>query len=173
MHENILPYSISRTLYGADETSVFAISLARYLHSGDILLLSGPVGAGKSHFARSLVTTLLTSPEDIPSPTYTLVQTYESSAGEIWHADLYRLEDSAEIGELGLLEAFDQAICLIEWPERLENFAPAHALNLGFFIPESYDRRELTLTWSAPRWSQILPEALDDINARGADRDLP
>ena len=167
------PHSIGKTLYGPDDTSAIAVSLAGHLLSGDTVLLSGPVGAGKSHFARSLIAALLESPEDIPSPTYTLVQTYESSAGEIWHADLYRLTDSAEIGELGLLEAFDQAICLVEWPERLENLTPDRALNLGFFIPESYDRRELTLTWSAPRWSQILPEALDDINARGADRDLP
>ena len=173
MREKTPPNSIGKTLHGPDETSVLAATLASHLRSGDALLLSGPVGAGKSHFARSLITALLKIPEDIPSPTYTLVQTYESSAGEIWHADLYRLTDSAEIGELGLLEAFDQAICLVEWPERLENFTPAHALNLGFFIPESYDRRELTLTWSAPRWSQILPEALDDINARSADRDLP
>ena len=74
-------------------------------HESATLLLDGPVGAGKSHFARALIRARLQNPaEDVPSPTFTLVQTYEGSP-PIWHADLYRLTDAAEIDELGLTDA--------------------------------------------------------------------
>ena len=83
-------------------TAAFARALAPELGAGDTLLLDGPVGAGKSHFARALIRARLQNPaEDVPSPTFTLVQTYEGSP-PIWHADLYRLTDAAEIDELGL-----------------------------------------------------------------------
>ena len=67
---------------------------------------------------------------DVPSPTYTLVQTYDAGGAAIWHADLYRLTDPGEAEELGLLDAFADAICLVEWPERLGPMAPVAALRL-------------------------------------------
>ena len=106
-------------LDSADETARLATRIGAGLVPGDCLLLTGPIGAGKTHFARHLIQSLLSQPEDIPSPTYTLVQTYDTAAGELWHADLYRLASPDEIEELGLAQAFDQAICLIEWAEKL------------------------------------------------------
>lgn len=101
------------------------------LRAGDCLLLEGPIGAGKSLFARSLIQSRLGRAEDVPSPTFTLVQTYEADL-EVWHADLYRLSHPDEVFELGLEAAFDTGICLIEWPDRLGGFAPGGALRLVF-----------------------------------------
>ncbi len=98
----------------------FAVRLANLLQTGDTLLLSGSVGAGKTHIARALIRAWLDAPDEpIPSPTFTLIQTYSVENVEIWHADLYRLGDSGEIAELGLDEAYGQALCLVEWPDRL------------------------------------------------------
>ena len=109
---------------GADEARVAALArmLAASLVPGQSLLLDGPVGAGKTHFARAFIQARQgPAAEEVPSPTFTLVQTYDDPLGtEIWHADLYRLGDPGEIAELGLEEAMAGAICLIEWPDRLE-----------------------------------------------------
>ncbi|QCO55864.1 tRNA (adenosine(37)-N6)-threonylcarbamoyltransferase complex ATPase subunit type 1 TsaE [Pseudorhodobacter turbinis] len=104
--------------------------LARYLQAGDVVLLNGSVGAGKTHLSRALIRQKLGRDEDIPSPTFTLVQTYETDECEIWHADLYRLSHPDEALELGLDAAFETAICLVEWPDRLGRFTPADALHI-------------------------------------------
>jgi tRNA threonylcarbamoyladenosine biosynthesis protein TsaE len=123
----------------ADDTAGCALQLAPILGAGDCILLEGNLGAGKTHFARSLIQRRLAEfgkIEDIPSPTYTLVQIYHAGPLEIWHADLYRLESADEMIELGLDEAFDNALVLIEWPDRLGDMAPADALWLRFEICE-------------------------------------
>lgn len=153
------PHSV--ILKSADETALLAVKLGVLLQSGDCLLLDGPIGAGKTHFARNLIQSVLQVPEDVPSPTFTLVQTYDTQAGELWHADLYRLNNLDEIEELGLMEAFDAAICLVEWPDRLGNLAPNHALTLKL-RPDADNEmvRHLTFEWTDPRWSRILGQSL-------------
>jgi tRNA threonylcarbamoyladenosine biosynthesis protein TsaE len=147
------------TLKNPDETARFARDLGCKLAAGDCLLLQGNIGAGKTHFARSLVQSLQDHPEDVPSPTFTLVQTYDTRNGELWHADLYRLGSLDEITELGLEDAFDTAICLIEWPDRLEELTPKQALTLGFSPdPDAPDTRHLTLCWSDPKWTPLLEQ---------------
>lgn len=107
-------------LQTVDETRGLAAAIAPLLKSGDVLLLSGHVGAGKTAFARALIRARLAAPnEEVPSPTFTLVQTYPHPQGDLWHADLYRLTHPDEVQELGLEDAFETAICLIEWPDRL------------------------------------------------------
>ena len=145
-----------------DQTSRLARKLATRLSAGDILLLSGDVGSGKTHFARSLIQSLLLQSEDVPSPTYTLVQTYPSKIGEIWHADLYRLTDVTEVEELGLLQAFDDAICLIEWPDRLGDLIPEQALSIWLQPGDDPDHRLIRLHWSDPRWEAKL-KGLQDV----------
>lgn len=143
-------------LNSPDATCGLARTLAPGLRAGDVLLLSGPVGAGKTHFARCLIRALTTPDEEVPSPTYTLVQTYPGPGAGIWHADLYRLADPAESIELGLTEAFEDAITLVEWPDRLGDLTPAAALHLDFAHGTGAETRHLTLHWSDPRWTRKI-----------------
>ncbi|KJZ19517.1 ATP-binding protein [Loktanella sp. S4079] len=128
---------MTQTLPDEADTAALAHRIAPILRPGDVLLLSGEIGAGKSAFSRALIRARLGRMEDVPSPTFTLVQTYEAPDGDIWHCDLYRLTHADEVFELGLDEAFTHAICLIEWPDRLGDDAPRNALSLSFSAGET------------------------------------
>ncbi|QXT40166.1 tRNA (adenosine(37)-N6)-threonylcarbamoyltransferase complex ATPase subunit type 1 TsaE [Gymnodinialimonas ceratoperidinii] len=126
-------------------TDALAARLAAVLRAGDALLLSGGLGAGKTHLARALIRAAMGNPEEpVPSPTFTLVQTYETGDTALWHADLYRLGDPSEVDELGLTEALDEAICLIEWPDRLAPDWPENAVLLHLTRRDD-ERREAVL----------------------------
>ncbi len=119
--------NMQKMLLGSEkEMLAFGAALAKSSMAGDVIFLRGDLGAGKTTLARGFIQSLVAD-TDVPSPTYTLVQTYEAEGVEIWHCDLYRLEQADDILELGLLEAFEDCICLIEWPERMGGYAPAHA----------------------------------------------
>lgn len=150
------------TLPDADATAALAARIAPHLRPGHVILLEGPVGAGKSHFARALIQSLLAAEgrqEDVPSPTFTLVQVYETRAGEVWHADLYRLNDPAEAVELGLDEAFERAICLVEWPERLGSFAPEGAMVLALSYADAAEGRAARIIADGPGWAAVRQSA--------------
>ena len=144
------------TLQSPERTAELAARLAALLAPGDTVLLEGPLGAGKTHLARSLIRALQGpgSHEDIPSPTFTLVQTYDSPVGEIWHADLYRLTDPDEIFELGLEGAMETAICLVEWPDRMGDDTPRSALWLTLSHGGEH-RRDLVVRGDA-NWAARL-----------------
>ncbi|MFT3687988.1 tRNA (adenosine(37)-N6)-threonylcarbamoyltransferase complex ATPase subunit type 1 TsaE [Paenirhodobacter sp.] len=141
-------------LPGPDATDRLGRALAATLRAGDVLLLEGPIGAGKSHLSRALIRARLGREEDVPSPTFTLIQTYDATP-DIWHADLYRLTHPDEVVELGLEEAFDQAICLIEWPDRLGSLRPAKVLTLRFTLTEDGAARKLSFFGPAD-WADRL-----------------
>ena len=147
--------SATRSLETPEATAELACQIARHISPGDVLLLEGPVGAGKTHFARALIQSILLLPEDVPSPTFTLVQEYETARGPLWHADLYRLTGADEIEELGLGAAFDSAICLIEWPDRLGPYTPDTALRLHL-DPVGDGTRLATLETESPHWAHVL-----------------
>jgi tRNA threonylcarbamoyladenosine biosynthesis protein TsaE len=151
------------TLADAAATERLAAAIAPRLARGDFLGLSGGLGAGKSLFARALIAARLAAvgrAEEIPSPSYTLVQTYDLGDAELWHADLYRLGTPGEVVELGLDEAFDRAIAVVEWAERLGDALPARrlALELGF-VPGAPDARRARLEARGEGWDWI-PAAL-------------
>lgn len=155
------PLSVTCHLGSAEETAELARKIAKHVGAGDTLLLEGPLGAGKTHFARALIQQLLAEQgvhEDVPSPTFTLVQTYHAGPMEIWHADLYRLTSPDELIELGLEDAFETALCLVEWPDRLGSHVPGSALLLRFSHGAGEDDRDLTLRTSNPRWAPLMAE---------------
>ena len=119
-------------------TERLAAIVARQARPGDAILLSGDLGAGKTHFARAFINALTASPEEVPSPTFTLVQTYDATVGgepvQIWHFDLYRLKSPDETLELGIEEAFAEGIALVEWPDRLGSLKPREHLELRLAI---------------------------------------
>lgn len=121
-----------------DATARLAACVAARLRPGDVVALYGDLGSGKTVFARALIRTLC-GEQEIPSPTFTLVQTYCAPEFEIWHFDLYRLERPEDVFELGLEESLAGAVTLIEWPERLGRHLPTHRLEvrLGYGAGES------------------------------------
>lgn len=122
------------------DTIAFAQNCAAKAQNGDIFTLQGPLGAGKSVFCRAFIHSLAGEDIEVPSPTFTLVQTYDTNKAPIWHFDLYRIEDSEEIYEIGWEEALSNGILLIEWPERLGALLPTRRKEIIFNAQESQSR---------------------------------
>jgi len=120
----------------ADEAATARLGavVARLLREGEAVCLWGPLGAGKSTLARGLVRALTRSDEEVPSPTFTLVQFYETPDFSLAHFDLYRLARLDEVDEIGLDEALDNGAVVIEWPERLEGRLPADRLDIEIAV---------------------------------------
>ena len=114
-------------------TVALGARIARGLHAGDAVLLSGELGAGKTALARGILRARGVT-EHVPSPTFTLVQSYETPGLTVRHFDLYRVENARELDELGLDEALDEGAILVEWPERAPARWPADALHIGLAI---------------------------------------
>jgi tRNA threonylcarbamoyladenosine biosynthesis protein TsaE len=142
----------SRQLDLADQAATEALAncLSGQLHKGDVVALSGDLGAGKTAFARAFIRacgqkqgTLI---DEVPSPTFTIVQIYDEVDPAVWHVDLYRLEDRADTIELGLEEAFEEGISLIEWPDRLGDAMPTDHLSLNFRMTDIEGARQLVIS---------------------------
>lgn len=129
-------------LEGPQDTIALGQRLAPLLRAGDVLLLEGPLGAGKSELARALLRALANDPAlEVPSPTFTLVQSYETPIGLVQHFDLWRLDGHAAIRELGWDEA---EIALVEWPDRLGPLRPGDALGVTLDYAGTGRRAHLT-----------------------------
>ena len=130
----------------AGATERLGRALAHYLRAGDVVALEGSLGAGKTALARALIQESArrggAPVEDVPSPTFTLVQAYELPDMTLWHFDLYRIGAPAEAWELGIEQAFESGISLIEWPERIVALLPRHRLIVRLEpLPDAPGRR--------------------------------
>lgn len=125
------------TLPDEDATAALARRVADTLRPGDVLCLRGDLGAGKTAFARAAIRHLSGAEVEVPSPTFTLVQTYDTAAGPLWHFDLYRLSGPDEVMELGWDEALAEGIALVEWPDRLGSLLPADRLEITLGTAET------------------------------------
>jgi len=130
----ILPAEGDFRLEDDAATARLGAAVARELAAGDAVCLWGPLGAGKSTLARGLIRALTRPDEDVPSPTFTLVQFYQTPSLGIAHFDLYRITRTSELAEIGLDEALDDGAAIIEWPERLEGHLPPDRLDIEFAI---------------------------------------
>ena len=144
------PVAIACDLPDLAATEALAARLAPLLRHGDAVLLEGPLGAGKSAFARALLRAATGDPAlEVPSPTFTLVQSYDLPAGPAHHFDLYRLSGPAGLAELGWDEA-REGIVLVEWPERLGLLAPPEALRIHLTPGAAEEARHVVLSgWDA------------------------
>lgn len=152
-----LPNTVLMELNGLSATEALARDLARLLIPGDFITLGGDLGAGKTAFARALLRVLANDPElEVPSPTFTLIQMYDTPRMPVVHADLYRIRDQSELEELGWEEAGSDSLLLIEWPDRLGQFMPADRLDLTFSLSaRSPDARQVGMRGYG-RWAERL-----------------
>lgn len=153
------PPAQARTLALPDEAATLRLgeTLASRARARDVLALHGPLGAGKTAFARGFIASLarrhgVEPPLEVPSPTFTLVQTYALGPVAVWHFDLYRISDADDAIELGLDEALAEGISLIEWPDRLGARLPKDRLDLAFAYGPAEGSRIATLTGHG-RWA--------------------
>ena len=142
-------------------TEALARRLAAVGRVGDVIALSGGLGAGKTAFARAFIRARAGGEPalEVPSPTFTLVQVYELPGAPVWHFDLYRLVDPEEAWELGLEEALAEAITLIEWPERLASLLPVERLDVALLPGQSPASRRVRIEGHGGR-GRRLAEAL-------------
>jgi tRNA threonylcarbamoyladenosine biosynthesis protein TsaE len=135
-------------------TNALAARVAQAMRPGDAILLEGPLGAGKSAFARALLRDAAADPAlEVPSPTFTLVQTYDTARGVVHHYDLWRLDGPAALEELGWHDAASD-IVLVEWPDRLGPLWPADSLHITL-EPDGEGRRATLTGW--PGRLEALP----------------
>lgn len=137
-------------------TARLAESLAALVQPGDVIALWGDLGAGKTAFARAFINQLTDNTEEVPSPTFTLVQLYETRRGIVYHFDLYRLEQPDDSLELGMEDAFADGICLIEWPDRLGPWLPRDRLDVVIESGETEQARVFEFKSSSPAWNERL-----------------
>lgn len=133
------------------DTVDLGATLGAYLQQGDILALEGNLGMGKTALARGLIRHLCGHKTVVTSPTFTLVQIYDAPNFPIWHCDLYRIETADDAFEIGLEEAFADAVTLIEWPERLGSMLPERRLRVRF-LSEKIDGSRIVSLQGGADW---------------------
>jgi tRNA threonylcarbamoyl adenosine modification protein YjeE len=154
----VVAFETSVLLTGEAATGKLGARIAGRLRPGDLVALSGELGAGKTTLARAILRALGVT-EEVPSPTFTLLQSYRTEALAVYHLDLYRLSNAGELGELGIEDALTEGAVLVEWPE---NGLPAKlledALRVSIFM-ESERTRQFRLS-GPERWRTVVKDKI-------------
>ncbi|HEY1710111.1 MAG TPA: tRNA (adenosine(37)-N6)-threonylcarbamoyltransferase complex ATPase subunit type 1 TsaE [Rhizomicrobium sp.] len=150
------PFTAAAELRNTKETEALGARIARGLMRGSAVTLEGDLGAGKTTLARAILRALGVT-EHVPSPTFTLVQSYETENFPVRHFDLYRVETESELDELGLDEALDEGAALIEWPERAPHRLPPNALHVALSVTGEGSRR--AALHGPASWNSLFEDA--------------
>lgn len=137
------------------DTCKLGAAIAKRSRVGDVITLAGPLGAGKTVLARGFVTSLVKGSIDVASPTFTLVNVYDTITPAVWHFDLYRVDSPDDIEELGLDEALASGISLIEWPDRATGWLPEDRLHIDLSTQRDTPHRLATIQ-AGPSWQSRL-----------------
>lgn len=149
-----------------DQTIDFAEKISKFLQPQDVIFLSGNLGAGKTFFSRALIRHLKSSPDlTVPSPTFTLVQTYETAKFPLWHFDLYRIRSPEELYEIGWEEALYDGVSLIEWAEKMEDLAPADRLEINFATSKDNTNHRIISLQPCGSWKDRMAEMESELKA--------
>jgi tRNA threonylcarbamoyl adenosine modification protein YjeE len=136
------------------DTEQLAKQLALLLKSGDVVELTGDLGSGKTTFAQFLIRHIVGEEVEVTSPTFNLVQLYDAPGFTIWHFDLYRLKSSHELFEIGLDEALDSGVSLIEWPQIAANLLPKEKLTIKLFCGKNDER--VVIVEGSGKWVELI-----------------
>lgn len=154
-------------VYLPDEAATARLGqvIAAFMEPGIALLLYGDLGMGKSVLARAIVQTLAPGVTEVPSPTFTIMLSYDtqSGGGICWHIDLYRIEEQGDLQELGLDDIFEDSIALVEWPQRLGDDLPYRHIACHFAVAPDNAGRMVTFRFS-PSLSALGPQVADAIS---------
>ncbi len=143
------------------ETEALAARLAGLARPGDFIALIGDLGAGKTVFARAFIRALNREgpEEEVPSPTFTIIQSYDRGSVTVHHVDLYRLEEPEEALELGLDEARSDGVIVMEWPERLGRYLPGDRLDVVMEFGDGETQRRVAISGGGGDWPERLKKA--------------
>ena len=158
----VVPERDTLSLPLEQDTVKFGAALAESAQPGDVIALKGSLGAGKTTLARGFIQKLVDTDEEVVSPTFTLVQTYDTPQGTVWHFDLYRLDSPDDILELGLEEAQAGGITLIEWPERLGPHMPQSCLEIELSSAPGDTARQVRLSGNSS-WRKRANEVVNRV----------
>ena len=152
---------LRRTVSVTDEAGTFRLAddIAAIARPGDVIALHGDLGMGKSALARAVVRRLAGNPDlEVPSPTFTLLQSYETARFPVHHFDLYRLADPDELIEIGFSDAIGEGLSLIEWPERAGDELPGERLDIVISEGDGFNGRRFSLEAHGAGWAGRLDE---------------
>ena len=153
-----------RTIYGnalgTQEIIDLADIFAKNIDKGDIILMDGPLGIGKTFFSRAIINARCLMDnleiEEVPSPTFSIIQEYDLRYFSILHLDLYRLENETDLFELGIPDIFDQNVIILEWPDLVRNFLPSRFLSVSLFQHNNAENsRNIEVKFFGEGWENI------------------